>query len=185
DQGKRFPFTSGPVALGRDNSNAVQLHDNEVSRRHAEVRAAPGGFEVVDLGSANGTYVNDHAVERSSLRHGDKVQLGQTVLMFQDGGTAAQRDLRSRVDLLARSSPEDHSAILRSIPSGEGSRVLQAPDAAGGWLRERLLPLSVMYRATQAISNVLDIDALSPQILDLVFESIGADRGAILLTDDA
>jgi pSer/pThr/pTyr-binding forkhead associated (FHA) protein len=185
DQGKWFEFSAGPVALGRDNSNAVQLHDNEISRRHAELRPVPSGFEVVDLGSANGTYVNDHSVERSVLRHGDKLQLGQTVMTFHDGGTAARRDLRSRVDLLARSSPEDHSAILRSIPSGEGSRLLQAPDAAAGdWLRERLLPLSVMYRATQAISSVLDIDALSPQILDLVFESIDADRGAILLKDE-
>ncbi len=185
DQGKRFEFTSGPMPLGRDNSNAVQLHDNEVSRRHAEMRSVPGGYEIVDLGSANGTFVNDHAVDRSPLCHGDKVQLGQTVMMFQDGPTSVQRDLRSRVDLLARSSPDDHSAILRSIPSGEGSRVLQAPDAAAGWLRERLMPLSVMYRATQAISNVLDIDALSPQILELVFESINADRGAILLKDES
>ncbi len=161
DQGKQFELSSGPLALGRDNSNAVQLHDNEISRRHAELRPVSGGYEIVDLGSANGTYVNDHAVERSPLRHGDKIQFGQTVLTFHDGGTAASRDLRSRVDLLARSSPDDHSAILRSIPSGEGSRVLQAPDvAAAGWLRERILPLSVMYRATQAISNILDIDAL-------------------------
>ncbi len=150
------------------------------------MRPVSGGHEIVDLGSANGTYVNDHAVERSPLRHGDKVQVGQTVMTFHDGGTAARRDLRSRVDLLARSSPDDHSAILRSIPSDEGSRVLQAPDAAAaGWLRERLMPLSVMYRATQAISNVLDIDALSPQILELVFESINADRGAILLKDES
>jgi signal transduction histidine kinase len=85
--------------------------------------------------------------------------------------------------MLTRSSPEDRSAILKSMPSDEGSRVLKSPDAAGGWLRERLVNLSVMYRATQAISNVLDIDALSAQILDLVFESIGADRGAILLKD--
>ncbi len=42
-----------------------------------------------------------------------------------------------------------------------------------------------MYRATQAISHVLEIDALLPQILELVFESIGADRGAILLKDEA
>ncbi len=186
DQGKRFEFTSGPVAMGRDNSNAVQVHDNEVSRRHAELRVVPGGFELVDLRSANGTFVNDHPVDRAALRHGDKVQLGQTVMEFHDEGTAVQRDLRFRVDLLARSSPDDRSAILRSIPSGEGSRVLQAPDAAAaGWLRERLMPLSVMYRATQAISNILDIDALSPQILELVFESIGADRGAILLKDES
>src|SRR5947209_15186977 len=58
DQGKRFEFTSGPMPLGRDNSNAVQLHDNEVSRRHAELRPIPGGYEIVDMGSANGTYVN-------------------------------------------------------------------------------------------------------------------------------
>ena len=87
--------------------------------------------------------------------------------------------------MLTKSSPEDRSAILKSIPSDEGSRVLKAPDAAGGWLRERLMNLSVMYRATQAISNILDIDALCPQILELVFESIGADRGAILLKDES
>jgi signal transduction histidine kinase len=185
DQGKRFEFTSGPVPMGRDNSNAVQLHDNEVSRRHAELRLNPNGYQIVDLGSANGTYVNDHAVDRTELHSGDRVQLGQTVMLFQEVSDAAKRDLTARVDLLARSSPDDHSAILRRIPSDEGSRVLQAPDAAGAWLRERLMPLSVMYRATQAISNVLDINALSPQILELVFESIGADRGAILLKDDS
>ena len=41
-----------------------------------------------------------------------------------------------------------------------------------------------MYRTTQAISHILDIDSLLPQILELVFESIGADRGAILLKDE-
>jgi signal transduction histidine kinase len=186
DQGKRFELTSGPVALGRDTSNAVQLHDNEVSRRHAELRSDPRGYQLIDLGSANGTFVNNQQIDRTPLRPGDRVQLGQTVIEFQDGNPAVQRDLTARIDILARSSPDDRSAILRSIPSGEGSRVLQAPeDAAGGWLRERLANLSVMYRATQAISNILDIDALSPQILDLVFESIGADRGAILLKDSS
>ncbi len=86
--------------------------------------------------------------------------------------------------MLGPASPDDRSAILKSIPAGEGSRVLQAPDVAAGWLKDRLVNLSVMYRATQAISHVLDTDTLLPQILDLVFESIGADRGAILLKDD-
>ena len=42
-----------------------------------------------------------------------------------------------------------------------------------------------MYRTTQAISHILDIDSLLPQILELVFDSIGAHRGAILLKDDS
>jgi signal transduction histidine kinase len=186
DQGKRFEFMSSLVTLGRDLSNTVRLHsDTEVSRRHAELRLDREGYRIVDLGSANGTYVNGQPVDQTALQPGDRVQLGQTVMLFHLGNDGNSRDLTARVDLLTKSSPDDRSAILKSIPSGEGSRVLQAPDAAAGWLRERLLNLSVMYRATQAITNVLDIDTLSPQILELVFESIGADRGAILLKDDS
>ena len=183
DQGKRFEFAFGPVALGRDDSNAVRLHDTEVSRRHAELRLDQGGFRILDLSSANGTFVNDKAVDQTALKSGDRVQLGQTVLLFHEG-TSTRRDLADRVDMLEKSSPDDRSAILKSISSDEGSRVLKAPDSAAGWLGERLMNLSVMYRATEAISSVQDIDALSPQILELVFESIGADRGAILLKDD-
>ena len=185
DQGKRFEFMSSPLALGRDSSNAIRLQDTEISRRHAELRLDRDGYRVVDLQSANGTFVNGKAVDQSPLHSGDRLQLGQTVMLFHEGSVAARRDLIARVDLLAKSSPDDRSAILKSIPSDEGSRVLKAPDATAGWLRERLLNLSVMYRATQAISDILDIDALTPLILDLVFESIGADRGAILLKDES
>ena len=186
DQGKRFELTPKPTALGRDNSNPIRLHDTEVSRRHAEVRQVDEAFRVVDLGSANGTFVNGQAVEQSPLRSGDRLQLGQTVMLFSEGSSASiDKDLARRVNVLGPASPDDRSAILRSIPAGEGSRVLQAPDVAPGWLRDRLVNLSVMYRATQAISHVLDTDALLPQILELVFESIGADRGAILLKDES
>jgi signal transduction histidine kinase len=185
DQGKRFEFMSSSLTLGRDSSNAIRLQDTEISRRHAELRLERDGYRVVDLRSANGTFLNGQPVDHSLLHSGDRLQLGQTVMLFHEGSISTRPDLIARVDLLAKSSPEDRSAILKSIPSDEGSRVLKAPDATDGWLRERLLNLSVMYRATQAISDVLDIDALTPLILDLVFESIGADRGAILLRDDA
>jgi signal transduction histidine kinase/pSer/pThr/pTyr-binding forkhead associated (FHA) protein len=184
DQSKRFEFTSGPVALGRDSSNTVRLTDTEISRRHAELRRDREGYRIVDLGSQNGTFVNGQPVEQTPLHSGDRVQLGSTVLLFHEGSGGPLRDLTARVDLLAKSSPDDRSAILKTISSDEGSRVLKAPDVAAGWLRERLISLSVMYRATQAISDILDVDALSPQILELVFESIGADRGAILLKDE-
>ncbi|MBV8314233.1 MAG: FHA domain-containing protein [Planctomycetaceae bacterium] len=185
DQGKRFELKSKSMALGRDHSNPIRLHDTEVSRRHAEVRQIDTTFRIVDLGSANGTYVNGQPVDQSPLHSGDRLQLGQTVLLFNEGGNAVDRDMTARVDMLTRTHPDDRSAILDSISAEEGSRVLNAPDAAGGWLKERLINLSVMYRATQAITHVLEVDALLPQILELVFESINADRGAILLKDEA
>lgn len=183
DQGKRFELKSKPMALGRDQSNPIRLHDTEVSRRHAEVRPVNDSFRIIDLGSANGTFVNGQPVDQAPLRSGDRLQLGQTVMLFNEGGS--ERDLSARVDVRTSTSNDDRSAILKSIPAGEGSRVLRAPDVAEGWLKDRLLNLSVMYRATQAISHVMEIDALLPQILELVFESIGADRGAILLKEES
>jgi signal transduction histidine kinase len=174
------------MALGRDQSNPIRLHDTEVSRRHAEVRPVDDVYRIVDLGSANGTFLNGQPVDQAPLHSGDRLQLGQTVMLFNEGNQAErERELTTRVDMLSQTGPDDRSAILRSIPAGEGSRVLQQPDAAGGWLKDRLMNLSVLYRATQAISHVLDPDALLPQILELVFTSIGADRGAILLKDEA
>ncbi len=185
DQGKHFEFKSSPVALGRDNSNAIRLHDTEVSRRHAELRQDEEAYRIVDLGSANGTYVNGQLTDQGLLHSGDRLQFGQTVMLYNDGGSSPRRNLTARVDLMSRSNPDDRSAILKSIPSGEGSRVLLQPEVAAGWLRERLASLSVMYRTTQAISHILEIDSLLPQILELVFESIGANRGAILLKDES
>jgi signal transduction histidine kinase len=174
------------MAVGRDGSNPIRLHDNEVSRRHAELRLVDDNFQVVDLGSANGTYVNGRAVDQTALKAGDQVRIGQTVMLFSDGPGASERDLTARVDLLSKASPEDRSAIVRSMPAGDGSRVLvEPPGSTGDWLKVRLANLAVMYQTTQAISHVLDTDALLPQVLQLVFESIGADRGAILLAEES
>ena len=181
DPGKRFELKGDPVALGRDSTNTIRLMDHEVSRRHAEVRRIGEVYRLVDLHSANGTYLNDEPVSDVVLRSGDQIRLGQSVLQFHGGSGEAARDLTARVEMLAGPSTGDRSAILRSVPMGEGSRILEAPEAVGEWLRDRLVNLSVMYKATQAISHVVELDALLPQILQLVFESIGADRGAILL----
>ncbi|RUL88850.1 ATP-binding protein [Tautonia sociabilis] len=184
DRGKRFELPGGPAALGRERTSPIRLHDSEVSRRHAEVRPeGPEGYRIVDLGSANGTFVNGQLVDQATLRPGDRVQIGSTVLLF-DSSPASRDDLTDRVDVLALARAEDRSEIVRSLPVGHGQRVLGEPESANEWLKVRLANLSVMYQATRAISHVLDPDALLPQILQLVFESIGADRGAILLFDD-
>ena len=185
DQGKRYTLGRKPISLGRDQSNPIRLHDHEVSRRHAEVRpgAAGDAFRLVDLGSANGTYVNGKPVDHVPLRPGDQLRLGQTVLIFSEETSASDRELTSRVEMLGKLSPDDRSAILKSIPAEDGSKVLQAPGTAGAWLRDKLANLAVMYQASRAISLTADVDALMPEILQLVFESIGADRGAILLAE--
>src|SRR5262249_50782360 len=96
------------MALGRDQSNPIRLHDTEVSRRHAEVRPADDEYRIVDLGSANGTFVNGQPVDQAPLRSGDRLQLGQTVMLFNEGNQAErERELTTRVDMLSHASPDD------------------------------------------------------------------------------
>ncbi len=71
----------GTVAvLGRDPSCDLVLNDSKCSRRHAVLEAGPQGIAVRDAGSANGIYVNGAKVERSTLKEGDVVRLGEVQL---------------------------------------------------------------------------------------------------------
>ena len=58
-----FELDEGPQGLGRDASNPIQVHDTEVSRRHAEFAYDGTHCTLTDLGSSNGTYLNGKRVE--------------------------------------------------------------------------------------------------------------------------
>ena len=68
------------ATVGRDPSCDLVLNDARCSRKHAVLEAGPQGISVRDNGSANGVFVNGKKVERSPLRDGDIVRLGETVL---------------------------------------------------------------------------------------------------------
>jgi ABC transport system ATP-binding/permease protein len=74
---------AGLVRIGRDEANDIVLRDLGVSRRHAEVRPGPGGFEVIDLGSRNGTYLNGKQVSRAPLAEGDLISIGRHRFVFE------------------------------------------------------------------------------------------------------
>jgi pSer/pThr/pTyr-binding forkhead associated (FHA) protein len=88
--GQRFELDS-EVVLGREGVSATIADDSELSRRHAAVRPAAGGFEVEDLGSRNGTFVNGQKIEGATrLSGGDSIKIGQTVLAIEGVARAAQ-----------------------------------------------------------------------------------------------
>jgi hypothetical protein len=81
--GRRVPLGNEPVAIGRLESCAVMLDDPTVSRNHAEVRRDGDGFELIDLGSRNGTRVNGVGITRQHLFDGDDVLIGAVPLRFE------------------------------------------------------------------------------------------------------
>ncbi len=93
--GSRFLLDQAITSAGRHPDSDIFLDDVTVSRRHAEFRLESNEFQVVDVGSLNGTYVNREPVDSAVLANGDEVQIGKFRLVFltgpkqdDDGGTA-------------------------------------------------------------------------------------------------
>ncbi|WP_169454370.1 ATP-binding cassette domain-containing protein [Catelliglobosispora koreensis] len=71
------------IRIGRDADNDVVLADLQVSRHHSEVRRVGDTYQVVDLGSRNGTYLNGRMVQKPTVIHaGDVVSIGRHELLF-------------------------------------------------------------------------------------------------------
>ncbi|GIU83519.1 MAG: hypothetical protein KatS3mg008_0294 [Acidimicrobiales bacterium] len=80
--GARFLLNRDVTTLGRHPDSDVFLDDVTVSRRHAEIHRRGDVFEVRDVGSLNGTYVNRQRVESAVLAHGDRLQVGRYRFLF-------------------------------------------------------------------------------------------------------
>ena len=81
-KGTIFHLTEQEVSIGRESSNQLCLDSRSVSRRHCLIGNEAGQFLIRDLGSRNGTFVNDVPIKERSLRHGDQIQIGDSVLTF-------------------------------------------------------------------------------------------------------
>lgn len=88
-----FPLGFEPVSIGRHGDNEVILPDPQVSRHHAEILMQGGRWVIVDLGSANGTFVNGQQITGSQvLNHGDLLRVGQTQFRLEIAGAIAAQD---------------------------------------------------------------------------------------------
>jgi len=182
NRGTRYDLTSheGAMSIGREAGNFVQLDDNEVSRRHAEVRRVGDSFVVGDLKSSNGTWLNSRKIERAELASGDQIQVGRTILVYSRDGEDVPAV--SQVDIVSTANAGEGSRIVRTARDAEGGDQLP-DDTQNRWLARARSNLQVMYRTSLAVSHTLDIDELLGRILQLVFEWIEADRGCIMLLD--
>lgn len=91
DEGHVYPIAFLDTSLGRGDDVDVRLHDRTVSRRHARLIHRGLSYFVEDLATTNGIYVNGQRVKNSQrLETGDVVELGHTVLRFDEGERAPE-----------------------------------------------------------------------------------------------
>lgn len=84
--GRRIALSTAAIECGRGLQTEIPLDDEAVSRRHARISWNGLNYTVRDLGSTNGTYVNDASIVECALKDGDQVKIGRTIFKFIQGG---------------------------------------------------------------------------------------------------
>ena len=175
---RRFTLAGhDPVVVGRDLVSDLPILDVAVSRRHAELHVdeRDAVIHVVDLGSRNGTWINDARVTQAVLRQGDQIAFG--TVAFTVHGTEP-----SLASPTAPSPRMDHMATLlreRVVPTTDQALADVAGGAVGG---ERATQrLTQLVRIAHRLGSNGDLDSLLEAISSDLFATFDADRVAILL----
>jgi phosphoserine phosphatase RsbU/P len=168
---ERFPLVKERVTIGRSRESDIFLPDQWLSRQHAEVRRRPDGFYVADLKSKNGTLLNGQPVQVAKrLRPGDVIMLGEHTLTFTEGGV---------VEVEEEVEPEG----TRVFSVRELSDINTKPAIDPAELARQNRVLGVLSKATRELVEHRPLGELFETILNLLFEAVTAERGAIMLLE--
>jgi DNA-binding NtrC family response regulator len=155
--GRRFEVLS-EVTIGRSPSCELALQDDKASRRHAKISLKDGQAWICDLGSFNGTAVNGERIEgECALRPGDRIQVGQTVAIFE---------------------PPAQAALAEAPAAPEPPRTRHTPI-------EEVLPHvgteGALYSAGTALLGATSEAMVLRRLVDECVHALNADRAAALI----
>lgn len=72
------------ITIGRSPANTITIDDRASSRKHCIIKEDEDSYTLIDLGSANGTHVNDRRIKEHLLQSQDRIRIGQTILIFEE-----------------------------------------------------------------------------------------------------
>ncbi len=166
-KGGIFAVNEDALVIGRETAANLCIADASVSRRHSKIEKTDEGFVITDLESLNGTFINDVPVKSRLLEHGDRVRIGDSQFLFlTHEGEAASKSSDVKLD-------EAH------VVSGSTLQI-RFNDAVYLMARD----LSALMKVSTTINSIRGLDDLLERLLELLFEVVPAERGAILLTND-
>src|SRR4029079_5601996 len=167
-KGAIFALNEESLSIGRETGADLCIADASVSRRHSTIEKNETGFIITDLESLNGTFVNDVPIRARLLEHGDRCRISDSQFLFlTHEGDATSKSSDVRID-------EAH------VVSGSTVQI-RLDDAIYQMARD----LSALMKISTSINSIRGLDNLLERLLELLFEVVPAQRGAILLTDQS
>ena len=166
-KGAIFTINEDSLVIGRETAANLCIADASVSRRHSVIEKNAEQFVITDLESLNGTFINDVPVKTRKLEHGDRVRIGESQFLFltHEGDTSS---MSSQVRL-------DEGDVL----SGSTMQI-RFDDALYLMARD----LSALMKVSTTINAIRGLEELQLRLLELLFEVVPAQHGAILLATE-
>ncbi len=202
---RELPLEKEKFTIGRMPDNDLELRDSLVSRRHTELIKHGPRVTLYDMGSSNGTFVNNKKVDVKVLDDGDEVMIGETTLVFKDetgnSKPASQKavvppvsNVDKEIEKLYGGSeiikhitevPEEYKVDLReSIAKGISWRNLSRKKTAGGPDEERVADkFLILYQLGKAVASATNLAEVLNISMAVIFEVMKAERGVIMLLD--
>jgi len=177
-QMKTVPLLTARIAVGR--SSAAELcfpEDAGLSRQHFAFEPDGDDWSVQDLGSKNGTFVNNIPLKaRLMLKPGDRITAGHLVIVYSP-------DVKKPPDVVVfegeESSSPATSTVVTSLEGALSNQTLvlerQGPKGSA--------PMQALIRAGQELAEARPLAELFPVILDLAIQAVNAQRGVLLLLE--
>ncbi len=207
-----FPVLKDEITIGRAKDNDIVLADHAVSRNHARIMKTNEGYLLSDLGSFNGTEVNEESIRSALLRQDDKIKIGHANMTFltkekpepslaQSLILTPEADEMKEVQKIVKSSLEDdgrkdsqdllvsvepHKISKESdvsLPAEKEKRPSEIKEELSSLERSNKV-LFVLYEISRQLNSIQDFRELLQKIMDLIFMVIDADYGYLILTGD-
>src|SRR5437016_3737101 len=180
-KGTTIRLTEEETSVGREDSNQLSIGDPSLSRRHCCIKREGSRFKLSDLDSLNGTFVNGMPIKDRWLEHGDQIRIGDSLLLFllEEGEPA----LRPALVQLDEAGPITRTTIqLRRDDAVylQPEKVLATLPATARVARD----LNALLQISTIINSVRNLEKLQQQLLELIFEVVPAERGALLLVGE-
>lgn len=206
-----YPLDNDEITIGRHENNKIILPDPIASRNHAKITKNKKGYTIADLGSHNGTKVNDKLIHEALLKHKDRIQIGKSKIIFlmkeepsieksDNFVLVSESEQEEWQQQTIRISPQksclsDSEELLATIVPGKAQKKLAQtlPTFAKRKTVEAHTDVSilermnkvlfVLYEVSRQLNSSLDFNELMNKIMDLLFMVINADYGSLVLLD--
>jgi transcriptional regulator with GAF, ATPase, and Fis domain len=168
------PLIDGRLSIGREESSQLCLSDPAVSEKHSAIRQKGLQFQLIDLDSQNGTFVNGIPIRRRNIDHGDTIRIGSSELVFLTHEGEVVPDAEMRL------SEASSSSTLTTLRVEQPVAFPTFGDEVGRMARD----LAALFRISNAINSIRDSELLQRELLRLIFEVVPANNGAVVLQTD-